>query len=155
MNSQWVSVDDHLPDNGDIVDAKYEGVYECRESIVFWVDPGGGHHFGVHCEKDGKGSQPATHWRKTGSNIWIETNKKLPQQNKDVLCAYEYSFTVASWSFYAGNEIWDNVDGRQVHRPLYWMAIPDIPVCSWKGVKYENNDSERVQRNTESTKCQK
>lgn len=61
---KWVSVNDRLPPDNTRIDCKYEGVYELRENILFWYDQEN-HHFGGFLEIDGKGSQPATHWRLT------------------------------------------------------------------------------------------
>lgn len=63
LNEGWISVEDRLPKDGDTVDAKYDGVYAIRSCITFWNDFGGRKHFGHIDEHDGKGSQPATHWR--------------------------------------------------------------------------------------------
>jgi len=60
--SDWISIEDRLPDDDTRVDCKFEGVYELRENILFWVGESGRGHFGGFLEIDGKGSQPATHW---------------------------------------------------------------------------------------------
>ena len=59
----WIDVNDALPTDDTRVDCKYEGVYALRENVLFWRDTGNA-HFGGFLEPDGKGSQPATHWRK-------------------------------------------------------------------------------------------
>ena len=62
----WISIKDKKPENYTRVDAMYEGVYEgarIRRNILYWED-GVNSHFGWFSEVDGKGSQPATHWRK-------------------------------------------------------------------------------------------
>jgi len=61
MMSEYISVEECLPIDGQKVVAKFEGVYEGRR-VTFWFDTGGGSHFGAIDELDGKGSQPATHW---------------------------------------------------------------------------------------------
>lgn len=62
--TQWTSVKDKLPHHFQRVICKYEGVYDDR-IVTFWNerDSNTGHHFGLHTERDGRGSQPATHWR--------------------------------------------------------------------------------------------
>lgn len=50
-----------LPQPGQVVEARYEGVYD-RRIVTYWFD-GRNRHFGLPNEPDGKGSQPATHWR--------------------------------------------------------------------------------------------
>lgn len=60
--SEWVSVDDAIPKEGLMVICKYSGVYTDRR-VTFWKDAGGNPHFGLPSEIDGKGSQPATHWK--------------------------------------------------------------------------------------------
>jgi hypothetical protein len=57
----WISVHSAAPDEGDVVACKYEGVYDFR-IVTFWRDTAN-RHFGLPDERDGKGSQPATHWR--------------------------------------------------------------------------------------------
>jgi len=52
----WISVKDKLPEAGQLVIAKYEGIYEPRV-VTYWFD-GTHHHFGKPA------SEPATHWRK-------------------------------------------------------------------------------------------
>lgn len=59
--TRWIPVDERLPDVGQKVFARYEGVYENRP-ITFCIDGGGNPHFGSENEPDGNGSQPATHW---------------------------------------------------------------------------------------------
>lgn len=59
----WIRVEESMPDRDSKIDTKYDGVYNLRENITFRVDSGGQHHFGGIDEIDGKGSQPATHWR--------------------------------------------------------------------------------------------
>lgn len=61
-SSKYFSVDERLPRTGDTVIAKYEGVYTNRK-VVFWRDYDMGTHFGRIDEPDGRGSQPATHWK--------------------------------------------------------------------------------------------
>jgi len=61
--SGWIDVSKKMPDNDTRVDCKYNGVYNLRKNILFWIDEGGASHFGGFAEIDGKGSQPATHWR--------------------------------------------------------------------------------------------
>ena len=58
----YISVNEKLPKTGQKVIAKYEGVYSDRP-VVFWRDYNMGTHFGRIDEPDGKGSQPATHWK--------------------------------------------------------------------------------------------
>lgn len=59
---EWVDVESGpLPEVGERVLARYVGVYDCRV-VTFWRDGGGQPHFGSPGEKDGKGSQPVTHW---------------------------------------------------------------------------------------------
>ena len=60
---EWISVEDKMPPDDTRVDCKYDGVYDFRENILFWIDQGGAEHFGGFAEIDGKASQPATHWR--------------------------------------------------------------------------------------------
>lgn len=60
--SDWISIDDAMPRTGQKVLAKYEGVYDCR-LVTFWTDYALTPHFGCIDEPDGKGSQPATHWK--------------------------------------------------------------------------------------------
>jgi hypothetical protein len=60
---EWIKVIDNLPSSGQPVEARYVGVYDYRE-VAFWFDGGGNPHFGLPNEPDGKGSQPATHWRR-------------------------------------------------------------------------------------------
>lgn len=57
----WISVKDQLPEHGQLVLCKYEGVYDSRR-VTFWRDAVN-NHFGLPSEVDGKGSQPATHWK--------------------------------------------------------------------------------------------
>lgn len=64
--TDWIDVNDKMPDDDTRVDAIYKGVYEgatARRNILYWEDEGGNPHFGGFSEIDGKGSQPATHWR--------------------------------------------------------------------------------------------
>lgn len=58
----WISVETRLPEHDERVACKYEGVYSYRE-VTFWNDSGNHPHFGMINEPDGKGSQPATHWK--------------------------------------------------------------------------------------------
>lgn len=60
--SEYISVNKILPKNGQKVFAKFEGVYKDRK-VVFWRDSRLIAQFGRIDEPDGKGSQPATHWR--------------------------------------------------------------------------------------------
>ena len=53
---EWVSVDERLPENGQMVLACYVGVYNWRLVVYY------NNHFGAPGEPDSKGSQPATHW---------------------------------------------------------------------------------------------
>ena len=67
MMSDWIDIKDQKPENDTRVDAMYKGVYEgvwARRNILYWEDENGSSHFGGFAEIDGKGSQPATHWRK-------------------------------------------------------------------------------------------
>lgn len=57
----WISVKDRLPENGQRVLARYEGVYDHRV-VEFWYNDPEHYHFGSPHEPDGRGSQPATHW---------------------------------------------------------------------------------------------
>lgn len=57
----WISVKDRLPENGQRVLARYDGVYDYR-IVEFWYNRPEDHHFGSPNEPDRKGSQPATHW---------------------------------------------------------------------------------------------
>ena len=50
-----------LPKRNEFVCCKYDGVYDYRE-VTFWMDKGNTPHFGHIYEKDGRGSQPTTHW---------------------------------------------------------------------------------------------
>ena len=59
--NRWVPVSERLPDENQQVLAKYEG-YAIR-LVVYWIDEDGKGYFGLNDEWDGKGSQPATHWR--------------------------------------------------------------------------------------------
>lgn len=59
---QWVKVEDKKPHNGQRIVTKYDGVYTDRV-CHFWRGSAGDEHFGYHNEADGRGSQPATHWR--------------------------------------------------------------------------------------------
>ena len=66
--SDYISVKDKLPDDDTRVIAKYDGVYSGRgevfnRGVLFWLDECGNPHFGGFAEIDGKGSQPATHWK--------------------------------------------------------------------------------------------
>ena len=68
MMSDYISVKDRLPDDDTRVIAKYDGVYSGRgevfnRGVLFWLDEGGNPHFGGFAEIDGRGSQPATHWK--------------------------------------------------------------------------------------------
>ena len=56
MKTEWISVKQRLPRQGQSVIAKYEGVYGPR-IVKFWKD-GVNTHFGSPPE-----SQPATHWK--------------------------------------------------------------------------------------------
>ncbi len=63
----YISINDALPEDGQRVITKYDGVYEDRgayknKGVLFWLDRGS-LHFGGFDEIDGKGSQPATHWK--------------------------------------------------------------------------------------------
>lgn len=58
----YISVNDELPRQGQKILAKYEGVYTDRV-VYFWRDWELTNHFGRIDEQDGKGSQPATHWK--------------------------------------------------------------------------------------------
>lgn len=59
----WIPTEIGFPSkSGAIVLAKYEGVYTARQ-VTFWRDGAGNPHFGLPTELDGRGSQPATHWR--------------------------------------------------------------------------------------------
>ena len=60
-SDRWISVGDSLPIVGQLVYAKSEGVYTDR-IVTFWRRAKWP-HFGRLDEHDGKGSQPATHWR--------------------------------------------------------------------------------------------
>lgn len=60
--TNWIPVNRGYPLKGHKVEAKYEGVYDSR-IVTYWEDMGGNSHFGAINEADGKGSQPATHWR--------------------------------------------------------------------------------------------
>jgi len=60
--SDYISVKDRLPDDDTRVIAKYDGVYSGR-GVLFWLDECGNPHFGGFAEIDGRGSQPATHWK--------------------------------------------------------------------------------------------
>lgn len=64
QKDDWIRVRDRLPKDDTRVDCRYIGVYELRKNILFWKD-GVNNHFGGFAEIDGKGSQPATHWRPT------------------------------------------------------------------------------------------
>jgi len=66
---QYISVQDRLPELGERVITKYEGVYEDRGAyentgVEYWVDTSKNNHFGGLEELDGRGSQPATHWKR-------------------------------------------------------------------------------------------
>jgi Protein of unknown function (DUF551) len=63
INMDWIRVIDRLPDDDTRINARYLGVYDLRENILFWLDVDGTGHFGGFSEIDGKGSQPATHWQ--------------------------------------------------------------------------------------------
>ena len=58
---EWVRVADRHPLESQKVIAIYEDVYHHR-IVTFWRDGGGTPHYGHPNERDGKGSQPATHW---------------------------------------------------------------------------------------------
>lgn len=60
---RYISVMEKLPQNGWEVLAKFDGIYFDRE-VTFSYDIGGNYHFGNINEADGRGSQPATHWKK-------------------------------------------------------------------------------------------
>jgi hypothetical protein len=62
MSEIEFSAKKRLPMSGDTVIARYEGVYDSR-IVVFWMDRDEFPHFGLPDEADGRGSQPATHWR--------------------------------------------------------------------------------------------
>ena len=59
--SNWISVRERLPKDGQRVISSYAGVYDYR-IVTFWKDGGDNAHFGTSGDLDGKGSQPATHW---------------------------------------------------------------------------------------------
>ncbi len=59
--ANWIKADEIKPEHGQRVLATYKGVYNYR-LVTYWIDAGGGSHFGLPSERDGKGSQPATHW---------------------------------------------------------------------------------------------
>ena len=67
--AEWNSVETSLPRDGQKVFARYEGVYDMRP-VTFWRDTSNG-HFGLPTEPDGRGSQPATHWR--DAEAFLET----------------------------------------------------------------------------------
>ena len=60
--NDYISIEDKMPRTGQKVLAKFEGVYTDR-LVTFWRDYDMGTHFGRIDEADGKGSQPATHWK--------------------------------------------------------------------------------------------
>ena len=59
--TKWIDVKEKLPKPEQRVIARYKGVYDYR-IVLFWKDVDGASHFGHPSEKDGRGSQPATHW---------------------------------------------------------------------------------------------
>ena len=59
--ARWIPVSEMLPQDGQKVICRYDGVYEAR-LCGFWTDGKNYPHFGYPGETDGKGSQPATHW---------------------------------------------------------------------------------------------
>lgn len=61
VKTEWISVWEAMPKPHSKVICKYHGVYDRRE-VTYWED-GVNTHFGLINEPDGKGSQPATHWR--------------------------------------------------------------------------------------------
>lgn len=61
--NEYILIGEKLPDDGEKVLAQFTGIYLDRK-VTYWIDKGGNSHFGAIDELDGKGSQPATHWRK-------------------------------------------------------------------------------------------
>ena len=57
---KFIPTTKRLPDNMQRVIAHYQGVYDYRV-VTFWQDQVND-HFGLPNERDGRGSQPATHW---------------------------------------------------------------------------------------------
>ena len=57
----WCEVSSNPPKPDSVVVARWPGVYQ--RTVTVWRDAGGNLHFGTPDEPDGKGSQPATHYR--------------------------------------------------------------------------------------------